>query len=732
MITDGAEYQSFLARQNLDLESLETLAKSTVKILERTELLDGENSQNCQLVIGEVQSGKTMSFTSLIALAHDNGFPVVIVLAGTKIPLLEQTKARLRTDLRADGDGGANPWIMTPKLTKKSRSEVLVDVQKNLLTWTQMDAPDKFKPTIIATSLKNRESLDEVTHLVSNLKSGFDIAEFPVLIIDDEGDQAGLNLRWQDDEESPVYAAIQRLRNSLPRHSYVMYTATPQGPLLINIQDAMSPKYVTVLRSGRDYLGGIDLFHVNSQFVKEIPNLEHDSVFSSDIDASVPNSLKHALAFYLLTLYAAQNRNLPKPISMLIHPSFKISLHERYKNWVEEVVKAWQLILTNPEESIYQSEKSKFFEVAQAELAKTFPKAANWNLDEVLSEIRWWINKIKVRIVNSKADSIQAHEWKSNAGWIVIGGNSLERGFTVENLAVTYMPRSQGEGNVDVIQQRGRFFGYKRSYQDLLRAWFFRDKAQAFFDYVAHENSIREQLLEIDRSNGKLSDWRRKFLLDPSYNAVRREVVSMGIFHRSLSTFKQQTLYYPGLHEHQDSFLERIYSLATGLVEMPSDRRNNPRNFSSRISLDSALELLTDWPMAPDNRTELDDMIWALRMIADDGEINDAAVVLMDWNEARGLQHVRSRSMLHDRPNPKLPIEGQRIANLWQGPSSNLGETYPGDSKMIVPDCITLQVHRVRPMYMGNPRPDVVALALIIPYENRGFLAQAFERSFDL
>jgi hypothetical protein len=40
----------------------------------------------------------------------------------------------------------------------------------------------------------------------------------------------------------------------------------------------------------------------------------------------------------------------------------------------------------------------------------------------------------------------------------------MDRGFTVEGLTVTYMPRGLGMGNADTVQQRARFFGYKRSY----------------------------------------------------------------------------------------------------------------------------------------------------------------------------------------------------------------------------------------------------------------------------
>lgn len=724
MIETGGEFNAFVRRQNLPDISEKRLIENTVRILERTELLTGEKSANCQLVIGEVQSGKTMSFTALIALAHENGFPLVIVLAGTKNQLLMQTKDRLNRDLRADGDGGANPWVVMDKLQKKARSENIQKVQKVLNIWVESDAPKAFKPTVVISSLKNRESLDEIAHLVEGLKSRFSISNFPVLIVDDEGDQAGLNLKWRDDDESPVYAAISRLRNSLTKHSYVMYTATPQGPLLIGIQDALSPKFVTLLKSGDDYLGGRDLFEDSEYFVKYIPNQEHASLFDKSTSAPVPASLKQALAYYLLSLYVAQRRARPKPISMLVHPSSSIELHRAYERWVNNVLNAWESVLRDPLEQTYKNEKTRIFEVAEAELRKTIKLKSDWNLDEALQEIRWWISKIGVRVINSEGQKIKPDEWKSQAGWIVIGGNNLERGFTIENLAVTYMPRSLGGGNADVIQQRGRFFGYKRPYIDLLRGWFFQDNAQAYRDYVVHEKSIRSQLEVIDKKNGKLSEWRRRFLLDPAYSPVRREVIALQIIQKRLSVFKQQKLYDPSLHPLSADFLKRIYASVSNLKKMENDLRKGTKNYYSEISIDTALEFLADWPMAPENRAELDDTIWALRALADENKLTRACMILMDWDPATGSQAIGGRSMLKDLPNPALLPEDQAIGNIFGGPSQKSGGNYPGDAEMKFDDALTIQVHRVAPILSGKKQPDVVALGLIMPDNTAGFVVE--------
>ena len=56
-------------------------------------------------------------------------------------------------------------------------------------------------------------------------------------------------------------------------------------------------------------------------------------------------------------------------------------------------------------------------------------------------------------------------DWTNSSSHILIGAEMLNRGYTVEGLTVTYMPRnSASKSNADTIQQRCRFFGYKLSY----------------------------------------------------------------------------------------------------------------------------------------------------------------------------------------------------------------------------------------------------------------------------
>jgi len=329
-----------------------------------------------------------------------------------------------------------------------------------------------------------------------------------------------------------------------------------------------------------------------------------------------------------------------------------------------------------------------------------------------------------VRIVNSETNNINANEWLSKAGWILIGGNKLERGFTIENLAVTYMPRSTGVGNVDVIQQRGRFFGYKRKYKDLLRGWFFEDHIQAYISYVDHEDSIRSQLGKVDQKGQRLAEWRRRFLLDPAYRPVRSQVISLGISQRRLSTFKQHMLFDPRLLQFQDGFRERLYSWISNLQRMPQETRTDRWNYFVSLNIDDALELLTDWPMSPENRAELDDLIWAVQSLPDELSFRSANLVFMDWDVSSSSQTSRERSMLHYKSDPARDPEEQVIANIFQGRSGRAGIGYPGDDQMYFQDAITIQIHLIKPVYERTDMPEVYALGLLFPDNATGFVVE--------
>ena len=58
-----------------------------------------EKNNSTGLVIGQVQSGKTLSMTAVTAMAKDNGFGIVIVMSGNVTTLSSQTAERFEVFL---------------------------------------------------------------------------------------------------------------------------------------------------------------------------------------------------------------------------------------------------------------------------------------------------------------------------------------------------------------------------------------------------------------------------------------------------------------------------------------------------------------------------------------------------------------------------------------------------------------------------------------------------------
>lgn len=713
----GPELESLLRRANLSEAEQQRVSTETLRILGRCRPPEwGEEGASAELVVGAVQSGKTLSFTALIAAAQDNGYPLVVVLAGTKKNLRQQTFDRLVRDLRMDGDGGLPTWAPQDGLTETSVHELATRVHQ----W-QSGRLLHSRVTTVAVVLKNQTRLRRAREALDLLLR--DAPGVPVLFIDDEADQAGMNVSGRKGDESSTYRAIRLLRESAPNHSYVLYTATPQAPLLITLTDSLSPRTVTVLGAGADYVGGMELFEERTEdFVRGI-RPEEDALDDSAV--SPPPSLERAIATYLLAMVVAQHRGHPRPLTMLIHPAAERDLHNAYERWTRSVLDRLSLSLTDGDEVLRQRVIDEIFKPAYDDLASTggvVIRGETVPLDELAEALTaGYLQNVRTRVVNGEpGNEIAANEWTQAPGWIIIGGNKLDRGFTVTNLAVTYMPRGPGVRNADTVQQRGRFFGYKKQYLDLLRAWLDPGTAGVFKDYVRHELAMRESLEQLDREGRELSTWRRALLLDASLNPTRRAVVTLDVDDVALSGWVliQEHLYGDptGPSPAGRSLLDALR--AEGQPD-PRDLRPALRNVVVSTTWQRVLPLLVEWKATTAEKDVLYSILLALWNV--DHEIPVELIFMNGGAARRRGPSVASRSSMEARAwdlEAVDDVEALEVGNLMQGPDPADGSIYPGDRRFVSSSAVTLQIHEV--VLEAGPRPParVSALALHIP---RGF-----------
>jgi hypothetical protein len=474
------------------------------------------------LVVGYVQSGKTMSFETVIALARDNGYGLVILLAGTKNILLDQSEARLIEDLGIDdGDGG---WLHenNPGIAKKAHLSDRLD------SWR--GNPTR-KRAVLITVLKQSGRLADLATLLQRLP----LAEVPALVIDDESDQAGLNTRAAavrrsragTNTASRTYSSILQVRNALPHHSYLQYTATPQANLLLAQADLLNPEFSELVTPGSAYTGGKAFFKENAGLVKVIPT---NQVPSATVRlTAAPKTLLQAFRTFLL---AAAHHQLTRTVgkdrnrTMMVHPAVLTTSHTMYKNWVETAQRTTFATVKRLQKADPPA-AAKLFADEFAALKATFLgiRPLPELIDAMVGEV---FDALRVVEINGTQQAEKRVKWKEFKYWVLVGAAKLDRGYTVEGLCVTYMPRPLGGAPAaDNLQQRARFFGYKKDYLGLCRVYVQGDVEDAFRDYVEHEEFIRGAL---SAHRGKpLSEWRRDFILTDLLNPTRPNVVGLDI-----------------------------------------------------------------------------------------------------------------------------------------------------------------------------------------------------------
>jgi len=159
-----------------------------------------------------------------------------------------------------------------------------------------------------------------------------------------KADQASLNTKVKQGKESTTFQLIKELRQTLPHHTFLQYTATPQALLLLNVINLLSPNFVGLLTPGLAYTGGKIFFEKHFELINMIPESEVPS--KDNPIQEFPESLKTAmLLYYLGVAVGLYHGSDGKNRSMMIHPSKDTMVHENYAHWVRQIQANWKRIL---------------------------------------------------------------------------------------------------------------------------------------------------------------------------------------------------------------------------------------------------------------------------------------------------------------------------------------------------------------------------------------------------
>lgn len=458
------------------------------------------------LVLGHVQSGKTTNFLSVAAKAADNGYGLVIVLAGVHNSLRRQTQDRAEKVLIHNrplwwcgtkvGDfvNDGNP--PSTHLAGHGKRGLLV-VKKH--------------PTVL------RRLADWLEN-----ESERQLSELSVLVIDDEADQAGLDVS-SGPERRGIHKQLHRIINlQTPggglRVAYVGYTATPYANILTTQDETgLYPKdFIYPLPKPGGYIGSEDLF--GEDRIGQPIRLETDG--SSEI---LTNGLKDAVRWFVLATAARAALMGSVELfhsSMLIHTTQKQVVQKSYRPVIEEFLGA-----LSDEFQINESIMQEFYFSALAEVPARKGQGSAF-IDEdpaEWSEVRTFIPVVLERLINRTAAGEgfveDGHAQRAHSGVIVdnsavewvdrltysdleagepgvtiiaIGGNTLSRGLTLEGLVCSYFARNSR--TYDTLMQMGRWFGYRPGYRHLVRVWTTPELLAGFLELNKVEEELREEL----------------------------------------------------------------------------------------------------------------------------------------------------------------------------------------------------------------------------------------------
>lgn len=674
----------------------EMIQDKTYQVMQACGNPTDETTHETGIVIGYVQSGKTLSFTTLTAFARDNNYQIVIVIAGTSLNFVDQSTERLRRDLRLDTRYDRK-WTLLKNPRRVEDQEI---IETTLAQWSDPTFPNDRCRTVLITVMKNGSHLRNLTDILSNLQ----LDRVPTLIIDDEGDQASLNTRarWAaqqgidvedltETDVSTIYRRITGLRAIFPHHTFLQYTATPQANLFINIIDRLSPNFIKLLEPGSDYTGGTQFFHENNHLVQEIPMSEIST--PNNPLHSPPESLIRALMIFFLGVVAGEISRDERNRSMLIHPSRLQGDQRTFCRWIISIRDSWRRLLTGNDED----EKTQLLEEFREAYNDLHLTVADLPSFETLTgnNLIHAIQYTPIVEVNSRRGTTPQINWQDSYSWILVGGQSMDRGFTVEGLTVTYMPRNVGVGNVDTIQQRARFFGYKRNYLGFCRVFLDQLTIEAYNSIIEHEEDVRQRLEEFDVNNKHLNNWDREAVLDSMLRLTRPNVLYDDL---NRDRFGDDWIRIKAPHD-TDNLIEPnrnalfeflspkapLFAEDAGHANRTEDQKHLVAEISMQDCLDNLLKKLK-FTRESDSAT-YSSLRGILKRYLENHPNENCLVYLMSANNLDDWK-IRTR---------RLDNKGHdEIQELFQGKNPRTGEViYPGDREIKNNNLASIQIHRL-------------------------------------
>ena len=578
-------YAEDLLEGGFNPKALDSVDDITEDILSRMEDPQREGRWDSRgMVVGYIQSGKTANYIGLICKAADAGYKLIIVLAGIHNDLRYQTQLRIDSGFIGSRKEPDKPeqvvgvGLISAK-HKRKNLEVPLDVTCLTTSSPDGDFTKKFAGSRISTSpdgapvcivvKKNATVLRNLNEWLTDLEKKH--PELPLLMIDDEADNASLNTKKYEDataqekeDMTSVNRQIRDILNKFDKSAYVGYTATPYANVFID-PDARSDEYgadifprnyIISMRSPPGYFGSDTVFGrkssgdavdhfpgivlVDDDEIMLPPERRSDSTF---VPKEISPSLYEAILSFILStaVRTVRNEGVDKVIhnSMLIHVSRYIAAqgtnsdNEEMQTGLTKLIRE---ILDSIKDDLGIADSDRYREFHDFWDASFYPRSkdildriddpmcSDVTWEQVRTVLRKTVKSIKVRTLNggNKDDKLDYSKYeKDGLNVIAIGGDKLSRGLTLEGLTTSYFIRTAK--TYDSLLQMGRWFGFRFGYVDTCRIYTTQDLITQFREINAADAHLRYQIRDMIDSDKTPANYGYKIIQnDPKFRITQQ------------------------------------------------------------------------------------------------------------------------------------------------------------------------------------------------------------------
>lgn len=490
------------------------------------------------LILGDIQSGKTSNYLALCNKAADAGYRIIILLTGTIESLRKQTQERV--DAGFVGLNSRNVLKKNPEKkyigvgnvdsnrTAYQFTDVLSDFSSAKLQSLNFTIKGLQEPVVLVLK-KNKSVLENLATWLSTRNTDHigDKIDLPLLLIDDEADNASVNTNKPDKDPTTINKAICEVLKLFNKSTYVAVTATPFANIFIDPEldkgaddfNLFPSDFIYALSAPTNYIGARKIFNENAEYsdsLEVIDDVVIDSknkeyVFKSKLKSAhvvhfLPNSLTKAVKyFFLVNVVQDINANIKSHRSMLVNVSQYVNVQDQVYERIKGYVEILQTKIASYSKLPYDIAMKKW-EISDLcnvwnDFKLTEKTGIAW--ESALSNLYESTASIEVRLVNqkSKEKGIERLDYElykeTGLRAIAVGGNSLSRGLTLEGLCVSYFDRNSQM--YDTLMQMGRWFGYRDGYENLFKIWM-EPTAINWYEYISNAtDELRDEILEMRR-----------------------------------------------------------------------------------------------------------------------------------------------------------------------------------------------------------------------------------------